>query len=292
LDSDIVPPPIEIWTRGLSSVIREPSRIKSTAQLVKGYRFPDPNMFVGTSRRSTYLTNWLSSRDGWIQAVCHGINPTEGDAPHPSSQMWRDWLHQAFDSVNHSGKHPSTKVTMSQKRKETAVSLFKAHLHDSPSVETVFWRGQQISVGNIDSLAPRVIAEILWDLFENNFRLELLALDRVAQPSAWKGQGAFDRDRLLRSVFADDSYISDGIPAKNVGLASESIVDRRPYVNAFRTVISSWPNPPMGLAGKSLGSDAKIPDILLVESVCVSFYCQTFFDYFGRAPVVPHRIPV
>jgi hypothetical protein len=292
IEDDIVPPPIEVWTGALSSVIRDPSRIQPSSQLVKGYRFPDPNMFVGTSRRATYLTNWLSSRSGWMQAVGHSISPAEGEAPHPSSQMWRDWLHQASEPVSPSAACPPSKVTMSQKRKDMARKLFKAHLHDTSIVETVFWREQQIPVASIGSLAPHITAEILWDLFENNFRLELLALDRVVVPFAWKGQGAFDRDRLIRSVFPDDAYISNRVPDVSVGLASESVKDRRPYVEAFRSVVSSWPNAPRGLAGGSLGEDAKVQNVLMVEHLSVYFYCQTFFDHVGRAPVVPHRIPI
>jgi hypothetical protein len=289
--NDLLPPPIPIWSDCLPSVKQDSSRIKPSAHIVKGYRFPDPHIFIGTSpeRRSQYLINWLSSRAGWILAVFRGINPSGGEPPHPSMQLWRDWL-QTVSRVS-----PSLQPSVPSKaktRKELASKLFTAQLRETPVVDTVFWREQQIMVGNLESLAPHVTAEILWDLFENNWRLEFLALDRLVQPDMWKGTDAFERDRLIRNVFPGESYVVDGPPAKNTGLAAESVKERRPYVEAFRIVVSSWPIAPKALSTWPLREDTKTGDVLYVERACVLLYCQTFFDHFGRAPVTPHRIPV
>jgi hypothetical protein len=284
------------WSDCLSSVTQDLSRIKPTAHIVKGYRFPDPFMFVSASseRRVTYLANWLSSRAGWIQAVYRGIDPSGGEPPHPSMQMWRDWLHQTINKVNPSSLAPPlpSSITKAKKRKAAASKLFKAQLHEQPDVDSVFWREQQIMVGNLESLAPHTTAEILWDLFENNWRLELLALDRIVKPDEWKGHSAFQRDQLLRSVFPDDSYVVNGIPPKNVGLAADLAKDRRPYIEAFRTIVSSWPVAPTALSTQPLFEHSKVADIVYVERACILSYCQTFYDHFGRAPITPHRIPL
>jgi hypothetical protein len=146
-------------------------------------------------------------------------------------------------------------------------------------------------VDNLESLSPKVTAEILWDLFENNWRLEFLALDRVIKPDKWKGEDAFERDRLIRNVFPGESYVVDSIPAKNIGLAAELIKERRLYVEAFRVIVSSWPIAPAALSTWPLREDTKPGDFVYVERACVLCYLQTFFDHFGRAPITPRRIP-
>jgi hypothetical protein len=279
----------------MSSVIQDVTRIKPTASIAKGYRFPDPFMFVTATseRRAVFMTNWLSSRAGWIQAVCRGIDPSGGEPPHPSAQSWRDWLHQVVNKVHPSLEPPlPSEITKAKKRKAAASKLFKAQLREQPVVDSVFWREQQIMVGNLESLAPHTTAEILWDLFENNWRLELLALDRIVKPDEWKGHGAFQRDQLIRNVFPDDSYLANGIPPKNVGLAANLAKDRRPYIEAFRTIVSSWPIAPQALSTRCLFEHSPAAEILYIERACILSYCQTFYDHFGRAPITPHRIPL
>jgi hypothetical protein len=170
--SEFLPPAITTWSECLATVRQDLSRIKPTAQIVKGYRFPDPLLFVNTSseRRALYLSNWLRSRAGWIQAVLHAIDPSGGAPPHPSSQIWRDWLVQTVDKANSSSLAPPTPgaISKAKKRKAAASKLFKAQLSDQPMVDSVFWREQQIMIANLDSLAPQTTAEILWELFENN----------------------------------------------------------------------------------------------------------------------------
>jgi hypothetical protein len=51
----------------------------------------------------------------------------------------------------------------------------------------VFWHGRALKVeeGKILDLDSDVVREIIWELFEHNFRYELQALDMAAAPSEW-----------------------------------------------------------------------------------------------------------
>jgi len=147
-------------------------------------------------------------------------------------------------------------------------------------------------------LTPTINSEIVWDLFEHNFRLELLALDRCAMAESWQvPMEAAIRDTLVRGVFPGDGGFLVGImPTSNQGLAAERWEDHLPFVEKLRKLMSDWPGEPAGKlkAIGALDSVDFIPtpyDIEKVQRVIAPLYCQTFFDFFGRAAITPHLIP-
>ena len=153
--------------------------------------------------------------------------------------------------------------------------------------------------GNSDNLTPAISAEILWNLFEQNFRLELRMVDQQVLPADWASQeSAAVRDELVRRTFPedDDGYIVGRLPETNVGLVAENWRDRARSVEALRVLITGWPGPDaQALASMSVfdGSGNLTTTrghFERMEEMVVGLYCQTFFDYFGRAPSTPHRI--
>ncbi|EDR07472.1 uncharacterized protein LACBIDRAFT_327986 [Laccaria bicolor S238N-H82] len=73
------------------------------------------------------------------------------------------------------------------------------------------------------------VAEILWNLFEQNFRLELRMVDQQVLPANWASQElAAVRDELVWRTFPedDDGYIVGRLPETNVGLVTENWRDR------------------------------------------------------------------
>ena len=78
-------------------------------------------------------------------------------------------------------------------------------------------------------------------------------------------------------------------PTQNPRLVSLEPQEKRAYVEKFCALLSSWPGFPSGL--DSLTPSATSACVWAVEKQLARFYTQTFFDNFGRLPIVPHLIP-
>ncbi|KAF9243578.1 hypothetical protein BU15DRAFT_59933 [Melanogaster broomeanus] len=79
-------------------------------------------------------------------------------------------------------------------------------------------------------------------------------------------------------------------PVTNEGLVSSELGEKRHYVEKLRLLISSWPDFPTDIADILLPSST-LDEVWSVKQKVALFYCQTFFDRFGRPPIVPHQIP-
>lgn len=165
----------------------------------------------------------------------------------------------------------------------------------------VYWDGDLVKTqatleaGNL-TLTLYTVRQIIWDLYEQNFRLELLALDRSIFPrSKMNSDQEMARENLVVDVFPDGMIICHRLPIKDEGLGAKDWLARIQYVEAFRRLLIDWPSSPAGtltsisdsLASAHNGEDL----VLVVERKLFAFYCQTFFLYFGRAPSVPHHLP-
>ncbi|RXW13030.1 hypothetical protein EST38_g12822 [Candolleomyces aberdarensis] len=157
------------------------------------------------------------------------------------------------------------------------------------------------------ALTPEISAEVLYELRETTFRLELMALDQVLAPHKWGGRETSDGDgdslvqvRLqqemaLRHVFpvqpgeqVAEIFISM-IPNVDRGLAAEFWADRHPFVKQLHSLMLDWEGCPKAVreAPTSPGPN-NTPQL---EKLVVGYYCQTFATSFGRAPVTPCRLP-
>jgi hypothetical protein len=233
-----MPPSIEAWVLALQSVDTNQDRIKETATTVKGYRFPDPGLFISTSKKEVYLATWLSSRAAWMCGVTKDIWPEDGGPHRVSGQWWRDFLRKGCFPSTQPTKviANSSESTKARLRNKEVTRIFRHYTGtDLKEVDAVFWRGRRLTQGDFAGLKPLVISEILWDLYEHNWRLELLSLDRTVKPSLWQGQEAHKRDSLLRSLFGNNDYLVVEYPQSDSGIAAKSWKDCAPYIKIFRS---------------------------------------------------------
>ena len=146
-----------------------------------------------------------------------------------------------------------------------------------------------------DLVLPQfVMQEAVWELYEQNFRLELLALDRCIVPRvdlAVTEQIA--REEMVANVFPDARIIMHQLPPKDVGLGAVAWERRTEYVDNFRILLALWPNSPSSALQPLASSSRQVLEshLLATEKCLYDFYCQTFFIYFGRAPTVPAARP-
>jgi hypothetical protein len=163
----------------------------------------------------------------------------------------------------------------------------------------VFWRDELLFtraslVSNKFSVVSSISREIVWELFNTNFALELLATDRVIHPREENDlHSALGRDALVADCIPDKVMIRLGFPTEDKGLGALHWRERIECLEAFRVLLSSWTgNEATQLKVMAAVAESSSEEyVAQVERLAYRFYCQTFFDYFGRAPCVPCQLP-
>ncbi|KAG6809923.1 hypothetical protein H0H93_015395, partial [Arthromyces matolae] len=172
-----------------------------------GYACPDPNMIAASAnRRNAWLVTWLSRRDASYFYAISKDNLWVGEQA--SLQAWKAVLSNRLDP----GKSPSTSNN-TPAGKKSALARRKARLNkDATDFFTaaglslgkalleVMWNGGTFPVH--EPLPNEISTQVLWELFENNFRLELLRLDCYLMRAEWEVLELQDvRENLVKLVF-------------------------------------------------------------------------------------------
>lgn len=308
MDSELIPPSIPEWVEGLKCVERDRKRIRPDLdRSQQGYMFPDPNSLAGLNpmQQAKKIANWLAVRAGAYNRCFKeaGIVP-----PVAPAATWRTLLNIDAQTSLQPVLHEKGNETKASKLRRAAQEIFGEELIASlkGGVEELWWHEtalqvQQQSISNLDITVAR---EIIWELFEHNFRYELLLLDMVAARPHWidsvdyggRPLAAVIRREIIRMVFGDDGKFilwDEPFPTSNDGFQAETLNQRKDSLERLRKIMLDWPQAPSVL-GHSFypqpDCERYTPEVL--ERRIIAFYCQTFFDYFGRPPVVPHRIPL
>ncbi|RDB30786.1 hypothetical protein Hypma_005864 [Hypsizygus marmoreus] len=272
-----MPPSVPAWEEALRNVDRSLSRMVKHPNGAIGFRFPDPRTFLASQHSTVYMAcpTFFKQLD-----VAGAIAEDARSTPSVSSKGSKN------------------------KRKREVPTYLTEHPLMRSRPDQIHFHEEIIMLGDEDQLkrdlSPEVSAEVLWELFEHNFRFELLTLDKTLAPLMWAGtsQDGFPmkatRDVMVRKVFAGDdetdgSYLVEKIPTKDVGLAARNWFDRMPHVHALACLMSAWKGCPYEIS--RCERNMRESQLLQMERLVAQFYCQCFFDYFGRAAIVPHRIP-
>jgi len=184
------------------------------------------------------------------------------------------------------------------------VDKFKLDTSLYTSVSEIFWRGRLLLTkdalrNNQFTVRTSVAQEIICELFNQNFALELLALDWIVFPrDNMSDEEGMERDAKVSACFPDGILVGMDYPMVDQGLGALCWRDWIEYVEAFRMLLSTWKGEMVsGDVALQLGGSPLVvatvteQDIEALEMVVYAFYCQTFFDHFGRAPCVPCRLP-
>jgi hypothetical protein len=306
----------ELWWEALQAVVKDVKRVHShpNRELLRGYALPDPHAFLGTTQRlDMYCACWLMIRPLWINLATH----RRPGSAYPQPQDWKTFLTDLYlqmglilPSSSHGAVSTShKKSSTSGKRKDqqgqqnrskrqktgddsehegVENAMFNVDISKFSSPSDVFWRDEMLITkdsltSNRYSIVSSVAREIVWELFNTNFALELLATDRVIFPRNNTLYSALERDALVAECFPDCVLVGLDYPLADKGLGAFFWRDRIEYVEAFRSLLSTWQGPAAGQLGRmsALVANSSELHVLEVERLAYRFYCQTFFDYFG-----------
>ena len=177
----LIPPAIPAWCHALAQVDTNPANQAGcfSRPTDAGYAFPEPGVIYGgqsPERQAKLLLSWLQQRP----ALIYRLTSSESSARVLSNQSWRTMLTFGNTEIS-DGSNEQTKSgrRCADMRELLGNCLDEAGLELKTGGEQVFWREQELSTGVLPSF--KVCQEILWELYELNFRFELLALHRRAQ---------------------------------------------------------------------------------------------------------------
>jgi hypothetical protein len=102
----------------------------------------------------------------------------------------------------------------------------------------------------------------------------------------------FERQSMISGCFAIGAFKYIPPPNQNRGLAANTLRDRLPHLIGMVLVMQSWNGIKPAAFATANQSPADISDqeAKELEDVVTKYYCQQFFNYFGRAAQIPHRL--
>jgi hypothetical protein len=162
----------------------------------------------------------------------------------------------------------------------------------SSSISAVFWHEAELSIGTVPD--HRTTQEILWELYELNFRFELVALDQRARLTPVESEAqVLSHQLLLMACFPSKVLLVADISSANQGLASPTLQGRAQYLIAMKRLMKSWGgNVPVEIhclpADQAQGYS--LQELAKLEEAITRFYTQSFFNHFGRAAILPHTL--
>lgn len=318
-------------------MVVDPNRGASLNKNDGGYVFPDPGLFLGVSTPETqakFFCNWLKYRP----ALMYRLTAQNSDYSKPlSSQVWRSMLHLQIDGQVQTRADPTpgprlppastipcppsftttrnapasvgpqqNPQTKSAKRLEVVHTLLQnclnvdgVQVNHAPS-GNIFWHERQLPIGLLPP--QRIGQEILWELFELNFRFEFMALDRRAHQYRHPcTKNDIPREDLLLRCFPGDitgSIIVARREFAQQGLAASNWKDRAPFILAVKNVMLTWSGfddviqncSDVDLRTMQDVEAYSKSEIHTIELVVATFYTQSFYDFFGCAAIIPRRL--
>ncbi|KAH6888336.1 hypothetical protein BKA70DRAFT_1235429 [Coprinopsis sp. MPI-PUGE-AT-0042] len=265
-EGDHFPRMVPSWSTAINAIRHTPNHPPS----------PEPIVNTGGLRSTEY-------------AISCKVNPTPVPLPQHLPR------HQGPTTGNGKNKRKMDPTRAMNSQLESMLALFQ-------SVTSVQWFASVFPVTEEllkQGLPATVSAEVYWEITEIAFRSELAHLDEHLLPEVYKDMDATGdaRDVLVRAVFPMTEgntvlgdYMFSQYPNSDGGLASTFFAEEIRAVTAFRELVKAWPDCPDAITS-SIGNFATPRAVRDMHTLVASFYTQTFYNCYGRPPMVPHRLP-
>ncbi|KAJ7201543.1 hypothetical protein GGX14DRAFT_399886 [Mycena pura] len=236
------------------------------------YVLPEPALLVNTTpdRRRKFLHHWSLLRDGFLYLLTQH---------HPrllSAPEWRDVLEGLLTERGRAGSR-------TQRRSLKLEDLIRPALEAS-NVASI--EGLPVPLDHLPHFTVEKTREIVWLVAETSFRFEFCALDRRAS----------GKDRLdeVRTCFAGHMLVGPPLHLSKQGWAAPALEERHRYVGRAAFLMLDWTTksarPDIINHVKNLHFHWSLSDMQLLETAVCRHYTQAFWEYFGRAAVLPMRL--
>ncbi|PBK70797.1 hypothetical protein ARMSODRAFT_974057 [Armillaria solidipes] len=281
---ELLPPIVPVWREALLQVDVDITRCHSSAKVVgiNGLSFPRPDLFASienTDKRDVAFRTWLRLRSAMLArlSVLDYVPPTL------LHQEWRALLTLPYLWELGNKDTKSAQVREKVKRLMSGCcEEFEGDINIDELRGT--WRDKEF--GTLTENGKR---EILWEVAEMGFRLEVHALDQRASVANIKDE-AHSRDlgRCFPHGLTHPACVDLG--SANFGLAHPSWLERAPYLFSLRKVMRSWKGDQPSFVTAINPDGYTELAYLELEKKVAAYYADTFFLYFGRAPTLPRQL--
>lgn len=316
---DCLPPQVEQWAEVLAKVdTTRPSPVEPHRW---GYYIPAADFLLtpkSAQRLQLYLANWLHAR----QATFAMLSRLSTFQP-PPHKFWASFVgrfpprtpEQQAAMVARAVAEGKPKGDDRQTADEKAArydqqakdcQYFSQLLGQpfpvgSPIITSYVWRRDagdvtlQFDLFNDalrDTYPLVVLQEIAWELSEVAFRIELFELDRRKYPDDLAGAD-YDRRADVARVFPPGHFVTTLTrPVPGDGLGARDLRARARALEQLRQLMLRWPgHPPAFDTSPVLTQASPKDDLKEFERAAAAYYCQTFYEVFGRAASVPRLHP-
>ncbi|KAK7045508.1 hypothetical protein VNI00_007340 [Paramarasmius palmivorus] len=293
--TNIVPAAYPTWLQASSHVGKgfNPNAHRDSV----GYILPDPSLIAAAGLesqnftiRNSYLDTWLKLRPVFLYRI------NTSDNKPLKTGVWRTIIgiralgfhHKKAKSIKEDVESMMEKI-LSQGNLKTSIDVSK--LDEHPSV----WRGQPIDIAT----APLVLVqEILWELFEINFRYDVLMCDHH-----WHRGDREDREvKVLSMVRHCCGHLLPDMDSdlQKQCFPSSDIYERQLAIIGMLSVMATWVGRGKlpdhlsvnGLMSRLQDREAEVTPYELqeIEYGMVHHFIEVFAGTFGRAPVLPRSI--
>ena len=185
-------------------------------------------------------------------------------------------------------KHPDPEHKRRQLRTEIICFVGNTELTEveelSISTADAKWEGRLVG-----ELQREDYERILWELAELNFRFEFQALDQRLMTLAGSPTG---RGTRIRRCFPGGCLLVANWRMANHGIASRELREKAHYLLLMGSLMKDWRgvNPEGWISRVGWQLRWHEEEIESLETEIASFYCQSYYNSFRRAPVVPLRL--
>lgn len=269
--------------------------------------FPLPDLFLkATQPRLAKLVNhWLKSRKSMIWRTTR----TKVLALPISNKIWNEIIYHGFAAggpvpVSNNKKAFLEKWLLAFGFRIGPDGILQSRDGSSAVVQPpsyinvaseALWNGRVLKLSDGELPEGTVFTELIWELYELNFRYDLLALEKKYITSD-DYRDKKERFELLCRCFHGGNGISfqlsnASIPKSNVGLQSDSIDHRHTYVCNLAKLMLRWQTPiPVVIPHLMNREHPSRADKESLEEAVANFYCQLYHGTFGHSPTVPRRM--
>lgn len=264
---------IPLWAGALAAVNKEQPPLCG-ASLRNLYAFPEPALLVNSNQRNVYFYSYQLIRD----ALLYRMGDAQASQESLSPAQWREILRGKWNAQGSEGG-------ITQKRTASFDRIL------GPALKAC---GIDVQEGSfplpregIPVPSTTRAKQITWELAEMNFRLDLCALDELVC--------GVDRHEECLACFPGGLVpdLSEG----TLGFAAITAPERLPHLLRLARLMSTWktstPRPKeLDLAGSRPSESAYWTSntITDLERAVAQYYTQIFYDFYGRAAVVPLRL--
>jgi hypothetical protein len=272
-----MPAPITEWAHALANIDRSHAPRFKTPAVNPRYVMPEPALFVSPAeagRRQLLLYHFSLMKD----ALIYRMADPETRAELLGSQEWR---HALSGKVGKPAGRGGGKPSKSEDRSINLDDLLGPALRACGLTD--YRQVLPVPEASVPRIGLNRAREIVWEVGEMGYRFELLALDRHAS--------GIDRPEVCRNCFAGGMLMGMPIELSKKGLASLEIAERFPYLLRLAELMGSWrPTPSRFVLGIREPRDWNDAAMQELERAVTQCYTQTFYEYFGRPPVIPMRL--